>query len=29
VIVGPRAAIKPQLDKIGITSFDTSGPEGE
>jgi len=29
VIVGPRAAIKPQLDKIGISSFDTSGPEGE
>ncbi|MBX3189384.1 MAG: insulinase family protein [Labilithrix sp.] len=29
VIVGPKAQIAPQLAKIGITSFDTSGPEGE
>jgi zinc protease len=29
VIVGPRAKIQPQLEKIGITSVDTSGPEGD
>lgn len=29
VIVGPRAKIQPQLEKIGITSLVTSGPEGD
>jgi predicted Zn-dependent peptidase len=29
VIVGPRAKIQPQLEKIGITSVVTSGPEGD
>ena len=31
VIVGPRAKIAPQLEKIGITaaSLTTSGPEGD
>lgn len=29
VIVGPKAAIEPQLRKIGITNIETSGPEGE
>ncbi len=29
VIVGPRAKIAPQLEAIGITSFESSGPEGE
>jgi predicted Zn-dependent peptidase len=29
VIVGPRAKIQPQLEKIGITNLQASGPEGE
>jgi predicted Zn-dependent peptidase len=29
VIVGPRAQIQPQLEKIGITNIQSSGPEGE
>jgi predicted Zn-dependent peptidase len=29
VIVGPRAQIQPQLEKRGITSLESSGPEGE
>jgi predicted Zn-dependent peptidase len=29
VIVGPRAKIQPQLEKIGITTLVTSGPEGD
>jgi zinc protease len=29
VIVGPRAKIQPQLEKLGITSVETSGPEGD
>ncbi|HEY8078986.1 MAG TPA: pitrilysin family protein, partial [Labilithrix sp.] len=29
VIVGPRAKIAPQLEAIGMGSFETSGPEGE
>jgi predicted Zn-dependent peptidase len=29
VIVGPRARIQPQLEKIGITKLETSGPEGD
>jgi len=29
VIVGPRAKIQPQLEKIGITNLVTSGPEGD
>lgn len=29
VIVGPRAKIQPQLDAIGVTSIQTSGPEGD
>ncbi|MBX3202685.1 MAG: insulinase family protein [Labilithrix sp.] len=29
VIVGPRAKIKPQLEAIGITAIESSGPEGQ
>src|SRR5262249_16807341 len=29
VIVGPKAQLDPQLKAIGITSFETSGPEGQ
>lgn len=29
VIVGPRAQIQPQLEKMGITTIESSGPEGE
>jgi zinc protease len=29
VIVGPRAKIEPQLKAIGITAFETTGPEGQ
>jgi zinc protease len=29
VIVGPRAKLQPQLEKIGITAVETSGPEGD
>jgi zinc protease len=29
VIVGPRAKIQPQLEKIGITTVQSSGPEGD
>lgn len=29
VIVGPRAKLQPQLEKIGITKVETSGPEGD
>ena len=29
VIVGPRAKIQPQLEKLGITKIETSGPEGD
>jgi predicted Zn-dependent peptidase len=29
VIVGPRAKIEPQLKAIGITTIETSGPEGQ
>jgi zinc protease len=29
VIVGPRAKLTPQLEKIGISNVETSGPEGD
>ena len=29
VIVGPRAKLQPQLEKMGITKIETSGPEGD
>ena len=29
VIVGPRAKIQPQLEAIGITAIESSGPEGQ
>lgn len=29
IIVGPRAKIQPQLDKLGFTKLETSGPEGQ
>ncbi|MEA2749604.1 MAG: zinc protease [Myxococcales bacterium] len=29
VIVGPRAKLQPQLEKLGITAVETSGPEGD
>jgi predicted Zn-dependent peptidase len=29
VIVGPRAKLQPQLEKIGITTLQASGPEGD
>ena len=29
VIVGPRAKLQPQLEKMGITAVETSGPEGD
>jgi len=29
VVVGPKAKVQPQLEAIGITQFDTTGPEGE
>jgi zinc protease len=29
VVVGPKAKVLPQLEKIGITNVETTGPEGE